>query len=410
MGIQILCIGTELLVGQTVNTNLAFLATELDAVGLVVDKEVALPDDRALMAAGLRQALAEAELVITVGGLGPTQDDLTRELAAQVIGQPLDLHEATAARIRELYARRGLVREESIRRQASLPRGSDVIPNDWGSAPGTWCEYQGAILVLLPGPPRELKPMFSTYVLPRVRERLPPRVRRVTLATFGVPESLVEERTVKAIAPFPEVEPAYCIKIETGKCLVRLSATVAHTDKLAAAEAAVRAEFGRDLGRADQDLVDMVAAPLRARGWRLGTAESCTGGGIAKLITDTPGISDVFAGGVVTYTNELKTHLLGVQEETLRTHGAVSRETVEAMVRGLAARYGVQAGIAVTGIAGPSGGTPEKPVGTVHIATIVDGDVRATAHRFSYDRASVRDRSVQTALNQLRAHLLARLG
>jgi len=409
MGIQVLCIGTELLVGETTNTNLTFLGGLLTAIGQEITREWALPDDRALMLAAIRQALGESELVICSGGLGPTDDDLTREIAAEALGVPMTLHEPTAERIRELYARRNLTnREYRIRRQALIPAGSEIVPNDWGTAPGSWCRAaNGSVLVLLPGVPRELKPMFTSFVLPRIRAEFPPRVRRHTVAIFGHPEALVEERTLKALNGMPGVEPAYSVKTEAGKCEVRLTVKAGDDDRLAAGVAALEHEFGADLHPAGTELAALLTADLKARGWHLATAESCTGGGIGQQLTELPGVSAVYRGGVVAYHNDLKQALLGVPAALLDRHGAVSAECAEAMARGAAARLAAEVVVSVTGIAGPDGGTADKPVGTVFIATLVKDEVKVTRNQFPHDRRGVRGRTITSALNQLRSHLLA---
>ncbi len=404
-GIQVICIGTELLLGETVNTNLAFLGQSLNAVGLMVDREYAIPDTPDVMLATLRQALAEARVVITVGGLGPTSDDLTKELVAQVLGQSLAIDPAVVDEIRRKYiARHVEPKPRACERQAQMPEKAVPIANDWGTAPGVWCDQNGRTLVMLPGPPRELRPMFGERVLPKIVDLVKPLERRLNISVFGMPESTIEHRVIDVLEPFPEVVPSYCTR--AGSCLVRLSATLARVDRLEAAAEAVLAAFGDDAVRGEVDLVKAVDGLLRARGWRFGTAESCTGGGIGYRATELPGISDVFAGGVIAYSNELKVALLGVREETLAAHGAVSEETAAEMAAGLCERLHLQAGISVTGIAGPDGGTAEKPVGTVCIATCVNGQVRTLRERYPYDRQGVRERTIGTALNQLRHHLL----
>jgi nicotinamide-nucleotide amidase len=408
MGIHILCIGTELLVGECTNSNLTFLGGQLCAVGLEVTQEWALPDDRTLMRQAMATALANSELVICSGGLGPTDDDMTREIAAEALGVEMVLHEATADYIRGLYAKRNLHnREARIRRQSLLPVGSELIKNDWGTAPGSWCRAKnGSVLVLLPGVPREMKPMFTTYVLPRVQKEFPPKLQRRTFSIFGHPESTVEERTLKAIAGIPEVEPAYSVKTEAGKCDVRLTAKISELGALQRACDNLATEFGPDLFPAGTELADLIAQSLRHHGWQLATAESCTGGWIGMQLTDISGISSVYRGGIIAYSNDLKKQLLGVPAELLDAHGAVSAECAEAMARGVCPRLGATVGLSVTGIAGPGGGTPEKPVGTVFIGTVVNGQSRVTQHKFPFDRLGVRGRTVTAALNQLRSHLL----
>lgn len=403
-GIQIISIGTELLLGETVNTNFAFLARALNDYGLAVDREICINDEWAEMRRTFRAASDEAEIVITIGGLGPTSDDLTKEVTADIFGLEMRVDEVVIEGIRDKYRqRRYEPQERSCQRQAQMPAGSTVIPNDWGTAPGCWCEHNGRVIVMLPGPPREIRPMFSQYVLPRIRERLAPQVKRLNLSIYGNPESVIESRTMEVLADFPGVEPSYCTRL--GSCLVRLTAAPEAAEVLTAAQRALVASFGEQAREGEVDVVLNLADMLRQRGWMMGTAESCTGGGIGERITHFSGVSDIYAGGVVTYTNRMKQLLLGVREETLREHGAVSEPTAREMVSGLLSRFDLRTGIAVTGIAGPTGGTPEKPVGLVFIATAVDQDTVISRHQFPYDREGVRERTISSALNQLRRQL-----
>lgn len=407
MSVYVVCTGTELLIGDATNTNLAYAGALINGAGIPLMREITVPDERAAMTAVIRQALAESTVVITVGGLGPTADDLTKSVVASVLGVPLEVQPALVELLKAKYTGRTKWKfpESAYMNQATVPRGATVLPNEYGTAPGLWCPYGSKAVVMLPGPPREFQPLLKNHVLPLLQALVPPSVRRQSLSVYGIPESLVEERTMKVIAPFPAVEPAYCIK--PGRILVRLASDMSASVQLAQAVTAVQAEFGVDAGPADLDVVGTVVNLMRARGGQLAVAESCTGGALAKMITDLPGVSDVFLGGVVSYANELKMGLLGVPAATLAEHGAVSEATARAMVTGLVTRLGVQAGIAITGIAGPSGGTPDKPVGTVHIATCYNGEVRATQHLFPSTRTAIRDRCVVTALNQLRVQLLA---
>lgn len=406
--VEVLATGTELLVGQTVNTNLTFVGASLLEHGLRVDRELALPDDAPVLLAALREALAGSRVTIMIGGLGPTDDDLSRQVAAEVLGVPLVLHEETAHRIEELYRSRHIqARAGVVYRQSLMPAGAAVLTNDWGTAPGLHCQHQGRHLFLLPGPPREFRPLFTRDVLPRLLAVLPPQRQMITINVLGQGESVIEQQVKDVLAAYPGIEPAYCVQTERGRCHVRLAAPPAEAATLAAAAAAVRAQFGADAQAPGRELTDHIGELLCARGWWLGTAESCTGGGIGRFITDSGGVSEFYRGGIVCYHNDVKQQLLGVPAATLAAHGAVSAETAEAMVRGLAERLGVQAGIAVTGIAGPGGGSPAKPVGTVYIATLAGDRVQVTHNALPGDRARVRDRAIVIALDQLRRQLLA---
>ncbi len=407
MAIQIICIGTELLTGEIVNTNLAFIAAELNRAGLKVDSEISIHDEPDTIAAALKNGFAENNLVVTVGGLGPTKDDITKETAADVLDVDLVTDDDLAEVIRQKYARyRSHLPNSGRMKQATVPEGATILPNNWGTAPGLWCERNGKAILMLPGPPRELEPIFTEFAMPRILQLIPPSISRRNLAVFGVGESTVEERVLKALQSIADVEPSYCVKLDC--CHVRLTVPTGNEALLSDAEAALRGEFGPALGETSENLATQICDLVRKRDGLWGTAESCTGGWIAKLVTDNAGVSDVFAGGIVTYSNEMKMQLLGVQEETLKQHGAVSEATATEMVRGVTKRYGLCAGVAVTGIAGPTGGSDEKPVGTVHIASIVDQNVRHLHRVLPYGRRGMRERTVSLALNLLRKQLLER--
>ncbi len=403
MNIQVISIGTEILLGSTVNTNLTYIGTVLDDCGLAIDREVCIPDIRAAIETAVASALSAADVVFTVGGLGPTVDDITRDVVAEALEMPLEYNETEALRIRSYFDKRNIEMNESMLRQAYVPVGADVVPNDYGTASGLWCKRGGRHVIMLPGPPRELKPMVSNHVMPRLTSIFPPEIARLTISVCGIPESSLEEQVNRILLDFPDVEPAYCVKRD--KTDVRLTARETEKTVLQNAVAAVRLAFDDQVIDDDGGLVAAICRLLRELSWSLATAESCTGGGIGTYITDLAGVSDVFAGSLVTYSNELKTQLLGVRAETLASFGAVSAETAAEMVTGLASRLNVEAGIAVTGIAGPTGGTPEKPVGLVYVATYADGDVWTSEQMFPVDRQRMRDRTVISALNQLRRHL-----
>ncbi len=404
-GITVISIGTELLLGETINTNLAFIGQELNRVGLQIDREICIGDTPEVMQAVFSQAMREAEAVITIGGLGPTSDDLTKEVAAAALGVELTIDEAVVAEIRTKYMQRRVEpKPRACERQACMPIGAEPVRNDWGTAPGVWWHDGAVALVMLPGPPRELQPMFRQNVLPRLQAWLKPREKRLNLTVFGTPESTVEHRTMAALIGLPRVVPSYCTR--WGSCLVRLTVPIAEVALLEQATLCMQAEFGGDLQLGEVTPIESVIEELRTRGWRLSSAESCTGGGIGWRLTELAGVSDVYVGGAVTYSNELKERLLGVKAATLAEHGAVSEEVAGEMVLGAAERFATDAAISVTGIAGPGGGTAEKPVGTVWIGTCVRGDLLVTHHLYPYDRQGVRERTVSSAIDQLRRHII----
>lgn len=403
MHCEVICIGTEILLGTTLNTNLSFIGLQLDDCGLSVNCEVCIPDTVDDIGGALQTALNRSDLVITVGGLGPTVDDMTRETIAEVLGMRLEYREDEAERIRRYFSERHVEMPESVLKQAYVPDGAEVIDNDYGTAPGLWCPTSSAIVVMLPGPPRELKPMLNNYVLPRICERFPPRVRRINIGISGIGESSIEACVATILPDFPDLDVAYCVRRD--KVDVRLTAAIDQVETLESAAVAVRDVLKDYLVDPENGVVGSVCDEVRRRAWSLGTAESCTGGEIAKRITDLAGVSDIFKGALVTYANEAKSELLGVRPETVATHGAVSAETADEMAAGLVRRLQVDAGVAVTGIAGPDGGTPDKPVGLAFISTIVQGDVRTQRYVHPGDRRRMRDRTTLAALNQLLRHL-----
>jgi nicotinamide-nucleotide amidase len=411
MKIHVVATGTELLIGHTLNTNLQFIGRTLDEAGYAVARETCVPDTAAEIAMAVREALAAgAGLVITTGGLGPTSDDLTRDAVARELGSALHFDEELhAAIVRYLGERAAKIPADSLRAQAFVPDCAVALPNRNGTAPGLWCAAPGGKwVVMLPGPPRELQPMFAESVLPRIREMAPPEVRRRAVTVCGIAESAVAERveSLLAVQDMAEtVQPAYCARLF--QVDVRLSAAADQVEALDAAIVAVRREFGPAVLPDDApSLAAAVGNLLQKKKMWLATAESCTGGWIAKSITDLPGASAFFCGSLVTYSNAWKGNLLDVSDAVLEQHGAVSAECATEMIGALFRRYEADAGIAVTGIAGPAGGSEAKPVGLVYIATGIRRQLRVERHFFPGDRESVRQRAVIAALNQLRLQLL----
>lgn len=403
--IEILAIGTELLLGFTVNTNSAELGRALAAAGIRVSRQVSVPDNPAAIRDAAREALARSGAVIATGGLGPTADDVTKKVFAELFGMPLDFHEAIWEGLVQRFARFGRVPAAKNRSQAEVPRGATVLPNRWGTAPGLWLEGPLGLAILLPGVPSEMRALLRHEVMPRLSQRASEGVvRSRQLRTSGVPESTLAERLGEVEAELAPLSLAY-LPGTTGVDL-RLTAW-----NLAAAEADARLEAGIQLlrlragesvyGEDETDLAAVVLARARELGLKLAIAESCTGGEIGARLTNIPGSSDVFVGGVIAYENRVKRELLGVTQELLDTTGAVSEPVARAMVEGVCGRLGADLGIAVTGIAGPDGGTTEKPVGLVFIATAVKG--RTALHRsvFPGDRSEVRARAAQSALFRL---------
>lgn len=400
-------VGDELLLGETTNTNAAWLGRWLARHGLPVARRWTVGDVEADIQDAVTAALEVADLVVVTGGLGPTPDDLTRDAVASLLGRELREEKAVLERIRTRFRDRGM--EElpgPNRRVAQVPEGARVLENPHGTAPGLLLEAgEGRRLLLLPGPPRELRGIVEAALQGLLEswlgDRLPP-VHLRTLHTTGIPESLLSER-VDGVLPDDTGPVTLAFLPDPTGVDIRLTArgvgeaeAVRWFDRLEEALAPVvdAWRFESETG----DLVEALSRALRRDGRWVATAESCTGGLVAKRLTDRAGASDVFPGGVVAYANEAKVALLGVEPGLLESHGAVSEEVARAMSEGAARALGASAGIGVTGVAGPQGGTEEKPVGTVWIAATLEGRTVARRERFPGDREEVRERSAQAAM------------
>jgi nicotinamide-nucleotide amidase len=410
--VWILSIGTELTLGQSVDTNAAWLAEQLAAQGIRCERHITVPDDPSLIRDVLRQAAEASDVIVATGGLGPTVDDLTREALAEAAGVPLETDAASVEQIRAFFARRGREMPERNKVQARIPQGGQAIENTCGTAPGIYMDLNGTACYALPGVPFEMKTMFTRDVLPHLRAAAGGRVLRCRrLQCFGMGESDIGVRLHDLM--MPGRNPAVGTTAELGVIGVRISASGDSAGAvemlLEESEADVRARLGNVVfGREADTLASVVGAQLAARGETLSVAESCTGGLIAKLLTDVPGSSNYFAGGVVTYANELKQRLLGVPAEMLASIGAVSEPVARAMAEGARRSFSTTYALAVSGIAGPTGGTPDKPVGLVFLGLAAPKDVTVRQARFGSDapRAVIRERAAGTALNLLRLKLM----
>jgi len=410
----ILAIGDEIVSGLTVDTNSAFLAQLLRSAGIEIAGILSVPDDEAAIVQALSRAADDAEYIVTTGGLGPTSDDLTTTCVARFAGVPLELHEPSLIAIEQRFRDRGMEMPANNRKQALLPRGSTVVPNPEGTAPGFICEAQrprGARLIAsLPGVPREMRRMAEESVLPILAKRAGAgRIGSRVFSTFGLSESKLDELLAGAIAPeearlsfraaFPRLQVRVSVAAPTDEELQR------RLDEL---EARVRERLGdRIYAVGDEGLEETVGKLLRERRLSIATAESCTGGLIGHRLTEVPGSSDYFLLGTVTYSNRAKSEVLGVSEETLATHGAVSEPAVLEMARGVRRLAGASIGLATSGIAGPGGGTAEKPVGTVWLALVSDGTEWTRRYDFgARGRSWVKEMAAQVALDRVRRFLL----
>lgn len=415
MDLELVTIGTELLLGFTIDSNAAELARALASVGARVVRRATVGDDGGAIAAAVGEALARTGFVIATGGLGPTKDDVTKRAVAQLFGAPLVVDEAYLAQLRQRFERFGRgPMPESNRTQAEVPMGAVVLPNRWGTAPGLWLEGKPGVAVLLPGVPREMHGLLEHEVIRRVQERVartgagPAVIRSRTLRTTGIAESALADKIGALEDQLAPVTLAYLPSVEG----VDLRLTVwgvapdAAESVLARAVERLKPALGPHYyGEDGCDLAALVLERLERMGATLAVAESCTGGMLGERITAVPGASRVFVGGVVAYANQVKTQALGVAEALIAEQGAVSEAVVRAMADAAAQRFGATAGLAVTGIAGPTGGTPEKPVGTVWLAARLTDRTEASLRRFPGDRDDIRRRSAQAALDLIRRML-----
>jgi nicotinamide-nucleotide amidase len=408
--IELINTGTELLIGDVVNTNAAWLGQRMADLGLSVQRCTTVPDGAAIEEA-LREAAARADVVIVTGGLGPTSDDVSREAAAAVFALPMDMSGDILRTLQEYFARRGKAVNEHNKRQAMVPRGAEVLPNPNGTAPGLYLPPAAGTqrnlhcsVFLLPGPPRELKPMTMDHVVPRLRAMLPAGrdVESRYLRFTGLGESDISTALQEDLEKIEALETGYCIG--KGDVDVRLAGTHAAVTK---AEAVCFAKLGEHLVSDDRRSIEEVVVDLlQQRGQWLSIAESCTGGFIAHRITNVPGASKVLAHAFVTYANEAKTQHLRVPASMIAEHGAVSEPVARAMADGCLRVSGADHALAVSGIAGPAGGTPEKPAGTVFIALASKGHATEVRRRwFRGEREWFKTLTSQAALDFLRRRL-----
>ena len=405
----VLAVGSEMLTPLRIDTNSLFITEQLNAIGIDVVFKGVVGDDRAELATAVRTALDRVDLLVLSGGLGPTDDDLTREVVADVLGRPLREQDAITERIRQRFASRGWTMPEINRRQAMVPAGADVLDNPNGTAPGLWIEHEDRMVLLLPGPPRELKPMLRAAVA-RLSERrgstaLLRRVVRIT----GRTESHADEALQPLYAEWNHapVPIAATILAALGQIELHLSASSDSAERVERALDAAVTQVEQVLGvdaysLDDRPLEQVVGDLLVARGWRIGVAESCTGGLITSRLTDEPGSSRYVDRSVVSYSNEAKVAMLHVSQALISEHGAVSEPVAEAMAEGIRAIAGVEVGIGVTGVAGPGGGTAEKPVGMVCVAAVTPEARRVRTAKFLGEREQIKFQASQAALDMVR--------
>lgn len=411
MIVEIVTTGTELLLGQIVNSNAAYLAEKLNEFGFDVLYQTTVGDNRERMQEVLTHALQRADIVITSGGLGPTQGDITKEVTAKICNRELQLHQPSLERIKKIFARRSVAMPESNVRQAMIPEGAIVVDNDWGTAPGVILEVDGKMIVNLPGPPSELRCMFQHSILPYLQKHfgLQGTIVSRVLHTYGISESALEEQIKDFISS--QTNPTLALLVrQGGEIIVRLTAKGESVEAakvlIAKLEEKLRQRIGKFIFGVDgQSLEWVVGQSLLAKRLKISFAESCTGGLVSSRITDVPGSSDYLLGSIVCYDNSIKISQVGVPAEILARHGAVSYQTAEAMASGIRSTFKSDIGVGITGIAGPGGGSADKPVGLVFVG--IDGPLGLEHYQlnFSGQRTYIKDRTAQTTLNLVRQYV-----
>jgi len=410
MKAEIIAVGSELLTPTRLDTNSLYLTEQLNRLGIEVVRKVVVGDQRDQIRDAFGEALGRVEVVVSIGGLGPTEDDVTREAVAELLGRKLQRNDAVLRGIEARFRRIGRQMPEVNARQAMVPEGAQVLENSRGTAPGLWMETDGHIVILLPGPPPELKAVFSEEVEPRLAKRSRgPRLFRRELRVAGMAESEVEQHIAPIYTRYTDA--ATTLLASPGEIQIHLrvwsrDATAAEKLLNEIVERIVLALGKNVFTTKGESLEEVVARQLTLNGATIAVAESCTGGLLAERLTSIPGSSSYFLGGVVCYSNDLKSAWVDVPAELIAGKGAVSAEVARALAQGIRQRSGSTLGLGVTGIAGPGGGSPEKPVGTVHIALAEASGSKEHSMRFPGDRDRIRWQASQTALDMIRRHFL----
>ena len=411
MTAEIICVGTELLLGNIVNTNAAFLSEKLAYLGINCYFQTVVGDNRDRLLSVINTALSRADILIFSGGLGPTEDDLTKETVAEALGKKLIRDKWAEQEIADYFALRGRIPTDNNWKQADVIEGCDILYNKNGTAPGIFVSEGEKTVILLPGPPLELKSMFTDSVMPKLQQKCGQIFYSQTVKIVGPGESSVETQILDMLNT--QENPTIAPYAKTGEVHLRVTARAKDEKEAREKTAPVVEELYRRFGNAvyttdaDETLEMALTKLLIKKKYTMTTAESCTGGMIAARMVNAPGVSAVLKSGFITYANEAKEELLGVSHDTLEKFGAVSRETAEEMAEGAVKAAHTDAAVAVTGIAGPDGGTKEKPVGLVYIGVNVRGNVEVREYHFSGSRQKIRESVTAAALTFLREKLLA---
>lgn len=405
---EILSVGTELLLGDILNTNAQYLSKRLADLGINVYFQTVVGDNSERLKKAYDIAFKRADIVITTGGLGPTMDDLTKEIGAEYFGKELILYEDLLDNIKEYFKKLNRTFAKSNEKQAYFPEGAVILPNKNGTAPGCIIDEKGKVLIMLPGPPFEMIPMFEDYVVPFIKRYTDGVIVSKVIRTFGIGESHMAEKVSDLIENMKN--PTVAPYAKQNEAILRITAKGKDEFEAKKLIEPIAEEIKKRLGdyvygEDDDTLENVVARMLIDNNMTISTAESCTGGLLAAKLINYPGISKVFMEGAITYSNEAKLSRLKVKKETLERYGAVSSEVAAEMALGIAKTSNTRIGISTTGIAGPDGGSEEKPVGLVYIGLCIDGNVKTTRYNFSGDRQKIRERAAMYAIDFLRREL-----
>lgn len=409
MKAELISIGTELLLGDIVNTNAQFLAKELAVLGIDIYRQTVIGDNEERILQAFEESFSRCDIIITTGGLGPTQDDLTKEIGAKYFNKNMVLHKPSLEAIKKYLGTDNEEILEANKKQAYIPEDAKIIPNENGTAPGVILNENNKILIILPGPPSEMKDMFNNTVIEYLSNLTETVIKSKTLRIFGIGESLMAKKANDIIegSKNPTVAP-YAKDYEVTLRVTAKEKTEEECDRLIKSKCdEIKEVLGEYIyGEGEKTLDVVVSEMLCNSNLTISTAESCTGGMVAARLISYPGISSVFKEGLVTYSNEAKVNRLGVREDTLKTYGAVSEETAKEMVEGVARIANTDVAISTTGIAGPDGGSDEKPVGLVYVGVYIKGNTIVNKLNLSGGREAIREKATMNALNILRKELL----
>ena len=409
MKTEIITVGTEILLGDILNTNTHYLSNELANMGIDVYYQITVGDNEQRLLSQLKESFKRSDLVILTGGLGPTEDDITKEVCAKYFNMEMEFHEQSWDKIIEIHNKMNRKQTENNRKQAYFPKGSLILPNKYGTAPGCIMEKDKKTIIVMPGPPKEMKPMFDNYVKPFLLKDNKNILKSKVLRIIGMGESKIENDLLDLIDK--QINPTIATYAKDGECTVRITAKGKNEKEVESLIAPISNEIKsrfkeKVYGEDDTAIEDEVAKILVDNNLTIAVAESCTGGMVAADLINYPGISSVFMEGCVTYSNEAKMMTLNVKKETLNTVGAVSEQCAKEMSEGVAARHNTNIGLSTTGIAGPEGGSEDKPVGLVYMGITINNKTIVKKYIFNGNRQQIRSRACKTLLNDLRLELL----